>query len=432
MKLHLSSALALVVLTTLAGPVRGQSLAPVEETLRDAVNLRADEALAFLERTVAINSGTFNMEGVRAVGAVYDAAFRELGMTTEWISYPDSIGRAGHLLARSRGSEGPVVLLLGHLDTVFEPTSPFQTLARDGGDLIGPGVVDMKGGNAVILFALKALQDAGALQDAAITVMLTGDEEDPGDVEVVRRELIAEARRADAVLEFEGSAGPHHATIARRGVSRWQLDVEARTGHSSQIFTDALGYGAVYEVARILDAFRRALDSETYLTLNPGIAVAGTGATLDQTGSIAEASGKSNILASRAIVEGDLRFMTEEQKEMARSTMRNIVRQNLPGTRATITFRDRYPAMPPTAGNERLFRLFDAASRDLGLGGIQPIDPGVRGAADVSFAAPYADALAGLGPNGGGAHAEGERMVVASLRIATLRAALLIYRLTRK
>ncbi len=216
-----------------------------------------------------------------------------------------------------------------------------------------------------------------------------------------------------------------------RGVSRWQLVVEARTGHSSQIFSDALGYGAVYEVARILDAFRRALDSETFLTLNPGLAVAGADASLDETASIGEASGKSNILASRALVEGDLRFMTEEQKEMARSTMRNIVRQNLPGTRATISFRDRYPAMPPTAGNQRLFDLFDTASRDLDLGDIQPIDPGARGAADISFAAPYVDALAGLGPNGGGAHAEGEHMVITSLRIATQRATLLIYRLTR-
>jgi glutamate carboxypeptidase len=421
-----------VVLATPVGHARAQSLSPVELALRDAVDRRADEALAFLERTVAINSGTFNLEGVRVVGAVYDAAFRELGMTTQWIGYPDSIGRAGHLVARSPGREGPGVLLLGHLDTVFEPASPFQALSRHGGDLVGPGVVDMKGGNAVILFGLKALFDAGALRDATITVMLTGDEEDPGEVDVVRRELIAEAKRAAAVLEFEGSAGPHHATIARRGVSRWQLVVEARTGHSSQIFTESLGYGAVYEVARILDAFRRALDSETYLTLNPGLAVAGTEAAFDKTGSIGEASGKTNVLASHAVVEGDMRFMTEDQKEMARSTMRNIVRQNLPGTRATITFRDRYPAMPPTAGNERLFRLFDTASRDLGFGGIQPIDPGARGAADISFAAPHADALAGLGPNGGGSHAEGEHMEIASLRIATQRAALLIYRLTRK
>ncbi|MEZ4702724.1 MAG: M20/M25/M40 family metallo-hydrolase [Rhodothermales bacterium] len=408
-----------------------QNLSPREAAIRDAVARQAADAVDFVEKTVAINSGTLNIEGVRAVGAVYREAFEALGMETSWIYYPDSLGRAGHLVAKTRGGEGPRLLLIGHLDTVFEPSSPFQTSRREGGFLIGPGAVDMKGGNAVILYALAALQEAGALHDAAITVMLTGDEEDPESIEIERRELIDEARRADVALGFEGSVGPHHATIARRGVSEWALEVESRTGHSSQIFTDAMGYGAVFEAARILDAFRRALSGEENLTINPGLVVGGAEATYDALAAAGEAEGKTNVLAARVIVQGDLRFLTEEQKEMARSTMRNIARQNLPGTRATITFREGYPAMSPTEGNQRLFRLFDTTSRDLGHGGIQPIDPGLRGAADISFASTYTDALSGLGPMGSGSHAVGERLDIASLEIATIRAAVFIYRLTR-
>lgn len=288
----------------------------------------------------------------------------------------------------------------------------------------------MKGGNAVIVFALQALHDAGVLHDRPITVFLTGDEEQPGALPLTRLELIEEARRSSIALGFEGASGPASATVARRGVSAWRLDVEARTGHSSRIFSDTPGYGAVYEAARILDAFRRALAGEPDLTLNPGVLAAGAEAGVDADNAEGRAAGKSNIIAARAVATGDLRFLTQDQLEMARSTMRNIARQNLPGTRATLVFEDRYPAMAPSDANTRLLRVFDAVSRDLGTGTIHPDDPAQRGAADVSFVAPFVAAMDGLGPQGAGAHAEGESLSIPSVRIATQRAALLIYRLT--
>lgn len=97
--------------------------------------------------------------------------FQALGFETRGVQMPLETGRGGHLVAERRGHRGKSLLLIGHLDTVFESDSPFQRRVRAGDFAIGPGAVDMKGGNIVILLALH---DAGALDDASITVIMTG------------------------------------------------------------------------------------------------------------------------------------------------------------------------------------------------------------------------------------------------------------------
>ena len=131
------------------------------------------------------------------------------------------------------------------------------------------------------------------------------------------------------------------------------------------------------------------------------------------------------------VVDGGLRFITEEQKENARAKMREIVARNLPRTAAEITFTDSYPAMPPTAGNQALFEALEEVNRDLGEGPIEQIDPGARGAADISFVAAHVDGLAGLGVFGSGGHTVDESVDLRSLPLITARAAILIHRLTR-
>ena len=325
----------------LAPDAPGAQLSPVERRIARAAGARTEEAVAFLERVVNVNSGTLNVEGVREVGRLFADELRALGFETRWIPM-DPVNRAGHLLAERRGGRGPRILLLGHLDTVFEKDHPFQRFAREDTIAYGPGVDDMKGGCVVLLYALRALHDAGALRDLDIVVLLTGDEEDAGrPTEVSRAPMVEAARRSDIVLGFEGMVGGlNTATIARRGISGWTLTVRGREGHSSQIFTEPYGAGAAFEAARILNAFYEELRGEPDLTVNPGLLVGGTQAELDAEAQRGTALGKTNVIAQTVVVAGDLRFLHAEEEARARERMREIVARNLPGTRAEIVFED--------------------------------------------------------------------------------------------
>jgi glutamate carboxypeptidase len=422
----------LVTLVALPRLTMTEELDSEEQQIRDYIHQHLEDAVSLLERSVNINSGTLNAEGVREVGRVFQAELDTIGFVTRWITFDESFERGGHLFAERKGTRGKRLLLIGHLDTVFEKDSPFQRFERSGDIARGPGVADMKGGDVVIIFALQALHHVGALDGTTIQVALIGDEEMPGGpVEIVRRDLVEAAKASDVALGFEGAVGHQNATVARRGFSSWTLSTEGNQGHSGQIFSDTYGSGAIYEAARILNSFHDQLRGEEYLTLNPGSVVGGTTVTFDAAKSQGTAFGKSNVIARTATVEGDLRFISDEQKERARARMREIVEHNLPGTTAEIVFEDSYPAMEPKPGNYELLRLLDQASRDLDLGEITPLDPGARGAADISFVASIVDALSGLGPVGKGAHSPEEELDVRTVEVAAARAAVLMYRLTR-
>ena len=294
----------------------------------------------------------------------------------------------------------------------------------------GAGSSDMKGGDVVVIGALKALQSVGALKGTRIVVAFTGDEEDAGPLfQISRRPLVDAAKRSDIALGFEEDAGK--GTIARRGMSGWKLTVTGKQGHSSGVFTEGAGDGAIYEAARILNTFRERLAGQKYLTFNPALIVGGTDVTYDSTRLAGTTAGKDNIIARTTVARGDLRFISNQQEAAARDTMRAIVAAHLPGTTATISFEDGNPAMPPTKGNYALLGVLDGASRALGMGPVAPLDPGERGAGDISFVSDYVDALDGLGVVGHNSHSPAERVDLRSIPTATERAAILIYRLTR-
>jgi glutamate carboxypeptidase len=384
-------------------------------------------AQAMLERVVNIESPTENLAGVRAVGDAFAEELRAIGFRTRWIELPPEMKRAGHLVAELGGTRGKRLLLLGHLDTVLAG----ERFRREGARAYGTGTTDMKGGIVVMLQALKALHAAGALRDLRITVLLTGDEEDAGMPLAMSREpMLALAKASDAALSFE-AAIDGTATIGRRGINSWTLEVAGETGHSSGIFGPERGSGAVYEAARILAAFQAELGSEKYLTINPSVVVGGTKAALDDYRGTAE--GKTNVIAPVAIARGDIRYISLEQERSARERMQAIVARHLPRTQATLRFDDgAYPPMTPTPGNEALLQVLDAASRDLGLGPVPALDPGERGAGDIGFIAHLLPGLDGLGSDGGGnSHAPGEYTGLDTLTPMAQRAAVLIYRLTR-
>jgi glutamate carboxypeptidase len=429
-RLSLCLALAFVA----AAAARAQTpnerpLSGIEGRIRAYVKAHEREQVDFLEKAVNINSGTLNLEGVRAVGRLFEPEFAAIGFEPKWVSLPDAVGRAGHLFAERKGKRGKRLLLLGHLDTVFEGEG--QRFVRLDTLAAGAGTGDMKGGDVVILYALKALHSVGALDGTRIIVALMGDEEDPGaPLTVSRQALIDAAKRSDIALGFEEDAGK--GTVARRGIGGWQLVVTARQAHSSGIFSAGSSYGAIYEAARILNEFREKLSKEQYLTFNPAVIVGGTDVTYDSARISGTTAGKDNIIAPRLYARGDLRFISRDQELKARDAMRAIVAQHLPGTTATITFEDGNPAMPPTPGNYKLLAVLDSVSRDLGRGPVEALDPGRRGAGDISFISDYVDALDGLGVVGMRSHTPEEKVDLRSIGPATERAAILIYRLTRQ
>jgi len=428
-------AFLLLVLLAFSVPADAR-LSREERAMAAAVEREAGRHVELLERLVNQNSGTLNLPGVTRVGEMVRAELEPLGFEVRWIDMA-ATGRAGHLVATHRGDgRGRRILLIGHLDTVFELGSPFQAFARDGNRATGPGVGDCKGGDVVMIAALRAMQAAGTLRDADITVVMTGDEERPGaPIAAARRDLIEAGRWADVALEYENLAhedGQDFGTVARRSSTSWTLTAHGRSGHSSGVFGDELGYGAVYEMARILDAFRREL-AEPNLTYNVGVIAGGTPATIDAEGLSVAASGKTNITAETAIARGDLRALTPEQEARARARMQAIVAAHLPRTQAELVFsEDGYPPMAPTAGNRALLARLNAVNRDLGLAEMAEYDPAKRGAADSSFVAADADTLAGLGAAGGNAHAAGEWIALDSLTRQAKRSAILITRLSRE
>jgi glutamate carboxypeptidase len=416
---------------TTAAADQGPAMTPTERTIVEHARSHAPEGVALLERAVNINSGTLNLEGVRAVGKLFAGELEPLGFKTRWVDGA-AVKRAGHLVADHPGT-GPRVLLIGHLDTVFEPDSPFQKFERVSPTAArGPGVLDMKGGDVIMIQALRALDAAGVLKDMNVTIVMTGDEESSGDPQSVAREaLVAAAKGARVALGFEdGDGQPQHAVIGRRGTASWTLKVKGTPAHSSQIFRDDIGYGAMFEAARILDTFRQKLAGQEHLTFNPAVIVGGTQITYEAAQSRGTAFGKDNVIPEQAVVTGDMRALSAAQFRAAQDAMSAIVAQSLPHTKATIEFDEGYPAMAPTDGNRRLLALYDQASRDIGAGEVTAVNPDRAGAADVSFVAGEVPMiLDGIGMRGDGGHTVNETADLATFPAQVARAALLLSRL---
>ena len=398
-------------------------LTPAEAQILAAIDQRREAAVDLLARSIDIPSATEHHEGVRRVGELYAAELKAMGFETRWVDQ-SQVGRAGHLVAERRGSKGTRILLIGHLDTVLQG-EPFR---REGGRVYGSGAVDMKSGNAIAIEALRALHAAGRLEDRQVIIVFTGDEEDTGrPYDVSRAALTEAASRSDVALAFEGNI-PGTAVVGRRGFSSWRLEVTGSQGHSSGIFGDERGAGAIFEASRILSAFYNEL-REPYLTFNPSVIVGGTDVKYDPRAFSGSAAGKTNVVPRAVVVEGDMRFLSREQLDRAREKMRAIIAASLPRAAAAITFTDGMPSMAPTGGNAALLAALDQVSKDVGTGPIVAHDPSKRGAGDISFVAAQVAGLDGLGGWGDLDHAPGEWTDLEAMLTLTKHAALLMNRL---
>ena len=424
---------ALVIALTLpvAAPAK---LTSAETKIAAHVEAVYEPSVTLLQQLVDVNSGSMNLAGVEQVGRMMRAELEPLGFTVVWKPMA-ATARAGHLIATHTGKPGTKrLLLIGHLDTVFEKDSPFQKFVRRGDLAEGPGAADDKGGMVVILMALKAMKAAGTLAGANIEIVLTGDEEDSGDpIEVARADLVEAGKRADVALDFEGlivDNGRDMGSIARRSSNSWTLTATGKAGHSSGIFSAAAGDGAIYELTRIVAAFRTQLP-EPNLTFNVGLIAGGQSAAFDADGVRATATGKSNIIPGIAIARGDFRTLSQEQTARLKAKMSAIVAAHAPLTNASIVFEPGgYPAMAPTEGNRALLAALNGVNVDLGLAEMPALDPLKRGAGDISFVAADVSGLAGLGPSSTGDHAPGETVDLASMKRQAVRAAILMTRLS--
>jgi glutamate carboxypeptidase len=406
-----------------------------EKKLAAIIDANNASALTLLEHVVNINSGSMNFEGVYKVGQIFKARLDALGFETRWVD-GKAFGRAGHLVGYHTGKgTGKTLLLIGHLDTVFELSSPFQKFTRvNDSTATGPAVSDMKGGDVIIIYSLEALKQAGLLKDMNIIVVMTGDEELSGrPLELARAELIEAAKKADIALGFEdGDSDPKTGVVSRRSSSGWELNVTGIPAHSSQIFTASIGAGAIYETSRILTGFYERLSGEKDLTFNPGMILGGNEITRDNLLDGGSAFGKGNIVSKQAVVTGDIRAISPEQLKKAQTIMQEVVQAHLPQTNATLTFDEGYPPLAPTDGNFQLLGYYNKVSEDLGLGKVTAVNPRDAGAADISFTAGYVDmAIDGLGLFGGHGHTDKEYANLNWLPRQTKRTTLLMYRLTQ-
>lgn len=405
----------------------------IENQVLKNVETNNTEALELIKKLVNINSGTMNFEGVQKVGAELRKDFDNLGFETSWVD-GKPFNRGGHLVAKHYGNENaPKIMLIGHLDTVFEKDSPFQEYEMiDETTMKAPGIADMKGGNAIIVYALKALKEANLLSDMNIWVVFTGDEEYSGSPLTLSKAALVEAAKwADIAIGFEnGDGNPATANISRRGSIKWELTTEGNPAHSSQIFQDEVGAGAIYEASRILNSFYEELRSEEFLTFNPGMIIGGTTLSHDSENKSGTAFGKDNVVAQQAIVSGDLRGLSQEQVTRVKAKMQDIVSNHYPQTKAALTFYPGYPPMAPTDGNRELLSIYSTISEDLGQGKVEAVNPLNAGAADVSFAANYVDmAIDAIGMSGADDHTVNETGHIPALQSQTKRAALLLFRL---
>ena len=408
----------------------GEDLTAVEKKLSEAIDARLNEQIAALQKIVDIDSGTLNAAGVREVGRYFETELQALGFRTRWASMPETMHRAGHLIAErvAPKASGKRVLLIGHLDTVFEGKG--HRFARSGDTATGAGTNDMKGGDIAILYALKALHQAKLLDGATVRVVLTGDEENPGQpTSASRRDLLEVARQSDVAFSFEPDSGK--VVIGRRGLSTWSLQVTGQQGHSASVLKPKGGAGAVYETARILDEFRRIYAVHPSITVNPGLILGGTDVSYDETRSAGNAAGKFNVVARATTVKGDIRFLSDADRDAAKARMREIVAANLPKTGAQIEFDDMVPGWPATEANRKLLAEVAAVSRALGMAPVEADDPVTRGFGDVNFVGDV-PSVDGLGVKGEAFHSPDENVDLRSLAPATSRAAILIYRMIQQ
>src|SRR5580765_1531972 len=349
------------------------------------------EMMSLLRKMVEIESPSDDKAAVDRMGAFLAEAFERLGGQVTF--YPQQAA-GNHLKAEFAGGVGKPVLLLGHFDTVW----PMGTLAKmpfqiKDGRAFGPGVYDMKAGITMMIFALRALKEAGAAH-RPVTILLDTDEE-VGSV-TGRPVVEATARECEAVLVLEPSQGPQgHLKTARKGVGSITVRVLGRASHSGVDFEK--GRSAITELARQIIEIVKFTDLSRGITVNPGVVHGGT---------------RSNVIAAEAWAEIDLRIDRAADAAMLEQKFAALKPFD-PDCSIQITGGINRPPMERTEGTVRLFEI----AREIGgTMGWQVMESATGGGSDGNFTSALGvPTLDGLGALGEGAHASHESIVIKEL-----------------
>jgi glutamate carboxypeptidase len=367
-----------------------------------------DEQIRFLARLVDQDSGTDDREDANRVGDMLAEALDALGFAVRRV--PQT--RCGdHIVAEKPGSGAKRFLFVGHFDTVFPAGTARQRPFRIAGDrAYGPGVYDMKGGLAAVLFALRAHREAGtrAFADTHLAVVFNADEE---RLSATSRDLIqAEARRAHSVGILEPARPGGEYVMARKGAGTFTLEVSGKASHAG--LQPELGASAIWDLAQKVCALAALTDPEAGTTVNVGVVQGGE---------------RPNVVADRARAEIDLRVWTPEEGDRVAAAMQGIAGTvHVPGTRARLSGGIQFPPWPPgLPGSVRLLEIMAEAGRTLGIP-VRAIETG--GGSDGNHTAHVAPTIDGLGPQGSRAHSEEEFIELPTLLERTKMLALFLDR----
>ncbi|MFD3326692.1 M20 family metallopeptidase [Streptomyces sp. NPDC058701] len=386
----------------------GRQLQP--RTLHSRANARHSEYLADLSALVAIDSGSYNPDGINRVAAWFEARLQRIGFTTERTALPGHRGRAlgDVLVARKQGSlpaaaGGRRILLAGHMDTVFEDgTAAARPFELAGSLAHGPGVSDDKGGLLAGLTALEILEEAGFHQYAELVLLATPDEEigSPSSSEITRRT----ARGMHYALALECARENGDVVIARKGVADFLITVNGRAAHAG--IEPERGAHAALAAAHLTLALQALNGRWDDATVNVGVVRAGT---------------RANIVPPQAELHVEVRAATAATVQRISSAIHELAsRTEVPGTTADVQQLDLCPPMEDTPASRRMFQLACAEGHKLGLRFGAAATGGVGDANTI--AGTGVPVLDGLGPVGGADHTPEEWLDTDSIapRIALL------------
>jgi len=377
--------------------------------LLDRIDGWRTEQIEFLERLVNHDSGTDDVIDVNRVGAILAERVRGLGFTLNRVANE----RFGdHLVAEKSGTGRKRFLFVGHYDTVFPSgTAKARPFRIDPEDRAwGPGVYDMKGGLAVLLYALRAHREARtrAWDEVNIALVFNADEERLSPTS--RSVIEAEARRAHSVGILEPARPGGEYVMARKGAGTFQLEVTGKASHAG--LQPELGASAIWSLAQKVAALHALTNLDKGVTVNVGTVRGGE---------------RPNVVAPHAAAEVDLRAWSQSDADEAIATMRKICETpHVAGTKATFQGQLQFPPWPPgLPGTERLLEIMRGAGRELGVD-VRAIKTG--GGSDGNHTSAIAPTLDGMGPKGSRAHSEEEFIEVASLLERTKMLALFLDR----
>ncbi|MFC1543782.1 M20/M25/M40 family metallo-hydrolase [Gemmatimonadota bacterium] len=373
----------------------------VAETL-EIIGRWAEEQVEFLISLCEINSYTWNKSGTDAVSRLIVENLEGI-LPDHRIAEQTEVGDH-HIL--SSGKEGKAVYLLGHTDTVFPPDHPFQNCRRDREWVYGPGTADMKGGLAVMVYALRALHEAG-LSAPLNLVMIVGSDEETGAA-TSRTIYEEESGKARACLVGECAGENGEIVVSRNGKAGGRLECTGVDRH--------VGSGSGDKTSAILELAHQTIAMESLNGLRPGVKV--------NVGRIEGGLGPATV-ASRAECMIDLRWEEEEHYLLLLEQMKQISsRRHQTGASSSFTLLNHRPAMRVGPGTEELFQRLQRVATRLG----QKVAPSHRfGTSDGNFfGAAGVPTLDGFGPIGEKDHTVAERIKIASLQERTALLALFL------